>query len=232
MTRRVLLALLLLLLAPVGTVAQGNAGALLDRVAETAANLQDLSCLLVGRLIDADGTEIALEVELRTIPAEGVASAYLLQPDALADNIIVLDGDTVASYTFLTHQVTLFDADDPDALGGLVGSGEDGSLDVTFDLKKLFAGFEATLDGEADTPYGPASVVRLDNVEEGAVIAWVAATIPESTLLPYRLEFHGADDALLAELYFEDLQTDVGLDAAEVSYLPDDAEILDERAER
>jgi len=232
MTRRVLLAIVLLLLAPFGTVAQGDAGALLDRVAETAAKLQDLSCLLVGRLIDSDGTEIALEIELRTIPPEGVASAYLLQPDALADNIIVLDGDTVASYTFLTHQVTLFDADDPDALGGLIGSGEDGRLDITFDLQKLFAGFAATLDGESDTPYGPASVVRLDNVEEGAVIAWVAATIPESTLLPYRLEFHGADDALLAELYLEDLQTDVGLDAAEVSYLPDDAEILDERAER
>jgi outer membrane lipoprotein-sorting protein len=222
--------LLVLLAGVAGAQSDAEADALLDRVAQRAAELQDASFLLTGRLVDPDGTEIALEIDVQTIPAERVASAYVLQPDALADNIIVLDGDTVANYTFLTNQVTLFDADDPDALGGLVGGGEDGALDVTFDLGRLFAGYIASLQGRTDTPEGPAERVRLDNVEEGAVIAWVEATIPDATLLPYRLTLHGEDDGLLAELRFEDLRLDQGLAAADVTFLPEDAEILDERA--
>jgi outer membrane lipoprotein-sorting protein len=234
MTRRtvplLLLALLLLASGVAGAQSDPEADALLDAVAERAAALEDASFLLTGRLIDPDGTEIALEIDVQTIPSERVASAYVLQPDALADNIIVLNGDTVANYTFLTHQVTLFDADDPDALGGLIGGGEEGALDVTFDLNRLFAGYRASLQGRTDTPQGPAERVRLDNLEEGAVIAWVEATVPDATRLPYRLTFHGSDDAVLAELRFEDLRLDQGLSAEDVTFLPEDAEILDERA--
>jgi len=234
MTRRtvplLLLALLLLVAHVAGAQSAPEADALLDAVAERAATLEDASFLLTGRLIDPDGTEIPLEIDVQTIPAERVASAYVLQPDALADNIIVLNGDTVANYTFLTHQVTLFDADDPDALGGLIGGGEEGALDVTFDLNRLFAGYEARLLERTETPQGPADRIRLDNVEEGAVIAWVEATVPDVTLLPYRLAFHGSDDALLAEIRFEDLRLDQGLAAEDVTFLPEDAEILDERA--
>jgi hypothetical protein len=35
---------------------------------------------------------------------------YILQPDAIADNQIVVVGDEVRNYTFLTNQVSLFDA--------------------------------------------------------------------------------------------------------------------------
>ncbi len=227
MNRRALLAALLLVLSACA-FAQQDADALVDRVAETGEALDDVSFLLTGRLIDADGTEIPLELEVQAIPDQRVASAYVLQPDALADNILVLDGDTVANYTFLTNQVTLFDADDPDALGGLIGGGEE-ELEVTFDLERLFAGYEASIHGETETPQGPATIVRLDNVEENAQIASVLATIPEATLLPYRLELLGPEGDLLAELVFENLAVDTGLDAASVTYLPEDAEVIDER---
>lgn len=234
MIRRTVIVPLLLVIASVLGLASAqsdsDAEALLDAVADRTAALSDASFLLTGRLIDPDGTEIALEIDVQTLPAERVASAYVLQPDALADNIVVLDGDVVANYTFLTHQVTLFDATDPDALGGLLGGGEDGALDVTFDLNRLFGGYEARIIGRTDTPEGAAEVVRLTNVEEGAVIAWVEATVPDATLLPYRLAFHGDDGALLAELTFENLRTDVGLSADDVTFLPEDAEIIDERA--
>ncbi len=231
MIRPALFAALLLLASASVAFAQQDADALVDRVAETAEAITDVSFLLTGRLIDADGTEIPLELEVEAIPGARVAGAYVLQPDALADNILVLDGDTVANYTFLTNQVTLFDADDPDALGGLIGAGEEGELDVTFDLESLFAGYEASVEGETDTPHGPATIVRLDNVEANVQIAWVSVTIPESTLLPYRLELFGPEGDLLAELVFEDLAVDTGLQADSVTYLPEDAEIIDERAD-
>jgi outer membrane lipoprotein-sorting protein len=220
---------LLLALPLASTALAQDAQAILDEVAATAEELSDAAFLLTGRLIDPDGTEIALEIEVQVVPDARVASAYILQPDALADNIIVLDGDTVYNYTFLTHQITVYDADDPDALGGLIGAGEDGEIEATFDLEQLFSGYEARLVGEADTPEGPADVVRLDNLEEGATVAWAQATIPEATSLPYRLEMHGQDGGLLAELRFEQLRTDLGLSPEEVAYLPEDAEVIDER---
>lgn len=231
MMRRALLALALLTATTATVRAQDDADAqaVLDRVAASAESLQDATFLLTGRLIDADGTEIALELESQVVPGDRAVSVYVLQPDALADNIIVLDGGAVYNYTFLTHQVTIFDADDPDALGGLVGAGDDGEMNVTFDLEALFGGYRASSVGRTDTPHGPADVLRLDNLEEGARIAWVEATVPEATSLPYRLELHGPDDALLAELVFENLRTDVGLSAEEVTYLPEDAEVIDER---
>jgi outer membrane lipoprotein-sorting protein len=236
MTRRVrprawALFLLLFVLSSASTVLaqERSADEILDEVAATAEQLADAAFLLTGRLIDADGTEIALELEVQVLPDARVASAYILQPDALADNIIVLDGDAVYNYTFLTHQVTIYDADDPDALGGLIGAGDDGEIETTFDLERLFSGYGASLAGEADTPEGPATVVRLDNLEEGAVIASVDATIPDSTSLPYRLEMRDQDGELLAELRFEQLRTGLGLDPEEVAYLPEDAEIIDER---
>lgn len=230
MIRRVISLLIFpALLVLSSALAQSDADALLDRVAERTAAIDDAAFLLTGRLIDPDGTEIALEIDVQTVPAERAASAYILQPDALADNIIVLDGDTVANYTFLTNQVTLFDATDPDALGGLLGGSDDGAVDITFDLNRLFAGYTASIVGTTDTPDGPATVVRLDNVEEGAAIAWVTATIPEALDLPTRLSFHGSDDAVLADLAVEALRLDGGLTVDDVVFLPEDAEIIDER---
>lgn len=231
MSRRLLPLLCLLALASLTTsaFAQDDADALLSDVAATAEALEDAAFLLVGHLVDPDGTRIALEMELQVIPGERVASAYVVQPDALADNIIVLDGDTVYNYTFLTHQVTVFDADDPDALGGLLGGGE-GDVEFSFDLQKLFEGYQAEVIGSAETPVGPATVVRLTNLEENATIQRVDAAIAEATTLPYRLELFEADGELLAELVVQDLRTDVGLSPADVTFLPEDAEVIDERS--
>lgn len=229
MTRRLLPYLLALTTLPFWAAAQEDADALLSEVAATAESLEDATFLLVGHLVDPDGTRIALELELQVIPGERVASAYIVQPDALADNIIVLDDDVVYNYTFLTNQVTVFDADDPDALGGMFGGSEDGTVEFTFDLQQLFEGYEAEIIGEAETTVGPATVVRLTNVEEGATIAWVDATIAEATGLPHRLELYQEDGTMLAELVVQDLRTDMGLTPENVTFLPEDAEVIDER---
>lgn len=232
--RRLALPLLLAIAFPAVAFADEAADAVLDEVVESAEALEDASFLLTGHLVDPDGTRINLELEVQILPEERAAGAYVIQPDALADNIIVLDGDVVYNYTFLTHQVTLFDADDPDALGGLLGGVEEEreSMDVTFDLTELFEGYEARHAGRTDTPHGPADVIRLDNVEEAAEIVWVEAVVPESTRLVHRLRFYRSEgeDELLAELVAENLRTDVGLTHEEVTYIPEDAEVIDERS--
>lgn len=231
--RAAVAALVLLALVPSGTAQQDaalDADTVLETISQAADALQDVSFLLTGRLVDPDGTTIALEVEIRVIPDLPVASAYIIQPDALADNQIVLDGDAVYNYTFLTNQVTVFDASDPDALGGLLPTGEDGaSATISFDLGAIFEGYVASIDEVFDGPYGTTYRILFTNRDPEAMVLDVIALVPTSDWLPRQLQFLQSDGTLLAELNAEDMQIDTGLDPAEVRYLPEDAEVIDNR---
>jgi len=230
-------ALVVLLTLAFGATALAQNGDLdvdtvLDNIATAARELQDASFMLSGKLIDADGTEIALEIDMLIAPQERLASAYIIQPDALADNQILLDGEAVYSYTFLTHQVTIFDADDPDALGGMLPADEDGATaNVSFDLGQIFAGYDATITDISEGEDGPVYHLNFKNIDPAAQILDVDASVPASDWLPRRLVFLGAAGNVLAELNAENLKIDQGIDPAVIRELPADAEIIDNRAQ-
>ncbi len=205
----------------------------LENIKTAADALQDASFTITGRLVDADGTEIPLEVEIQLIPSQQLAGAYIVQPDALADNQIVLDGDVVKNYTFLTNQVTLFDANDPDALGGLLPAGEggQGSPQISFDIGAIFAGYDAAIADVASADNGNVFTLDFRNKDAAATIATVEALVPASDWLPRSLIFRKSDSSVLAELHADDMRIDQGLDPAEVGYLPQDAEIIDNRGQ-
>jgi len=205
---------------------------ILDNIANAARELQDASFLLTGKLVDVDGTEIALEIDMLVAPQESLASAYIVQPDALADNQIVLDGGAVYSYTFLTHQVTIFDADDPDALGGMLPTDEDGSTaNISFDLGKIFEGYQAEIAEVTQGETGPVYLLHFTNIDPSAQIPDVQATVPASDWLPRQLVFYGDSGAVLAELNAENLQIDQGIDPETIRALPEDAEVIDNRGQ-
>lgn len=202
----------------------------LDNITTAARALDDATFMLTGKLVNPDGTTFTLEIEIQVVPPAGVASAYIIQPDALADNQIVLDGDAVYNYTYLTNQVMIFDANDPDALGGLLPQGEDGaSANISFDLGTIFAGYVATITKVFEGPFGETYELHFANKDPEATILDVDAQVPSSDWLPRKLVFKQADGHVLAELNAEDLKIDTGLTAAEASYLPDDAEVIDNR---
>lgn len=217
------------------TMAQGAATSLdvdtvLDNIAQAANDLQDATFLLTGKLVDADGTEIALEVEFMIVPGHSVANAYIIQPDALADNQIVLDGPAVYSYTFLTHQITVFDSDDPDALGGLLPTSEDGATaQISFDLGQVFEGYTAEITDASEADGVTVYTISFANIDATAVILDVIATVPSSDWLPRSLVFLESDGRVLAELHAQDLVIDQGLDVDMVRELPADAEVIDNR---
>lgn len=216
-------------------LAQGAATSLdvdtvLDNIAQAANDLQDATFLLTGKLVDADGTEIALEVDFMIVPGESVANAYIIQPDALADNQIVLDGPAVYSYTFLTHQITIFDSNDPDALGGLLPTSEDGATaQISFDLGQVFEGYTAEITDVSEAGGVTTYTIRFANIDATAVILDVIATVPSSDWLPRSLVFLESDGRVLAELHAENLVIDQGLDVEMVRELPADAEVIDNR---
>lgn len=238
---RWLLALLLVGLAAAPALAQEDAAldldaeGVLERLQQRAEALQDASFLLTGRIVDPDGTEIPLEVEVAIIPEGRAASAYFLQPDALTDNQIVWDDEAVYNYVYLTNQVTVFDAGDPDALGGLLAQqaseADPSEFELSLDLAEVFDGYDVTLVETVETPVGPAYRLRFDNIDTEANIDHVVADVVAGAWYPYTVEFFQAAERPLATLVIEGFEADTGLDRADVTYLPDDAEVFDERGD-
>lgn len=223
---------LTLLLTPVALAQNLSADEVLANLEERSTTLQDASFLLTGTIYDTDGQEIALEVEAQFIPGEELAKAYFYQPDALADNFIVADGNVVYNYLFVTNQVTVLDASDPEALGGLIPEGSaEGTVNLTPNLGRFFSSdnWEPSVEGYEETPDGPVYQMRFANLDEAANLAHVDATILDNEWLPQTMTFVQRGGDPLAELQFSDYALDTGLDPAELREIPADAERIDER---
>jgi outer membrane lipoprotein-sorting protein len=212
-------------LAPTAFAQDRSVDDVLAALEASAAAITDLEFVLEGELIDEAGQTFRLEVEVLAIPAEPAIGLYIVQPDAIADNQIVVVGDEVRNYTFLTNQVSLFDTSDPDAFGGLIEPSADGSLPLSLDLAAVFAGWDAEIENDA----GGTVTVRFTNRDPEAAMQTVLATVTTDTWDPVQLVFLRAGDALFADLRFVDWRRDQGLTLDEVTYLPDDAEVLDRR---
>jgi outer membrane lipoprotein-sorting protein len=220
-----------LLVAATANAQQPDVSTLLDNIKSAANAIQDATFTVTGKLVDADGTVIPLDVDIQTIPPKHLASAYINQPDALADNQIVLDGNVVKNYTFLTNQITLFDANDPDALGGLLPASPagQGAPQISFDLGAIFAGYDASIKDVKQTGGTTTYVLDFTNKDPKANILNVEATVPSSDWLPRRLVFLQKGDRVIADLNVTNLKLDQGLDPKKVAYLPKDAEVIDNR---
>ncbi len=201
----------------------------LSALEASAAAVVDLAFVLEGQLIDADGQLYRLEVEVLALPDVPAASLYILQPDAIADNQVVVEGDEVRSYTYLTNQVSVFDIDDPDAFGGLIDVEAGGALPTSLDLAAVFEGWDASLVDEEDTEAGTVVTVRFDNRDADAQIAYVLVRVLAEGWDPLQLTFYRSGDELFADLHIRDLVRDQGLTLEDVTYLPEDAEVLDRR---
>ena len=227
--RSALLAVLLLAALLSGRSHANDIESVLANLQASAERLVDVSFVLEGVLIDEAGQVFRLEIEVLAIPAIPAVGTYILRPDAIADNMIVLDGDVVRSYTFITHQTTLFDLDDPDAFGGLITVDENGELPINLDLAAVFADWDARLEGPQATPRGPGLQLRFDNRNPEADFSHVLAVVVEGVWEPWQLQFFLRNGDLFADLTFRDFERDRGLTREEVVYLPEDAEILDRR---
>lgn len=223
-------ALLASLLSSAALAQDLSADEVLANLEERSTSLQDAYFLLTGTVYDADTQEYALEVDVQFIPSEELARADIYQPDALADNFIVADGDTVYNYLFVTNQVTILNADDPQALGDLLPEGQ-GAVNLTPDLGRFFQSdnWEPSVQGYEQSDAGPVYRLRFDNLDESANLDYVDAVVLESEWLPSSMTFVQADGSPLAELFFSDYELDTGLDPAALREIPADAEQIDER---
>jgi outer membrane lipoprotein-sorting protein len=207
-----------------------TADEVLAKLTAGAESLQDASLSVSGRITDPTGSELALELRAYLIPPLELVRLEFFQPGALADNFIVLDGEVVYNYLFVTNQVMIHMAGDPDALGALFPDANAvGPLALSFDLSRLFDGWQVSLSGYGPSPEGEVYLLRFSNSDPLAEISHVNAAVVAERWLPYRLEFVAGNGQVVAELFFTDVLRDQGLNPDDLRYLPPDAEIIDER---
>jgi outer membrane lipoprotein-sorting protein len=204
-----------------------SADDVLAKLEERSEGMQDVRFLVTGKLIDADSQEFNLEVEVQMIPLENIVRMDFFQPDAVADNFVVIDSDGLYSYNFLTNQVTIFDVGDPSALGGLFPASENGeAFQFTLNMAELFAGWNVGLEGYDQGIYN----LRFRNKEpEGVAMGYIDVSVDETLWLPTEMYFYSLEDRLLSELRLSNYELDQSLDPEDVRYIDDTAEIIDER---
>lgn len=222
--------LLLLLLFSAVYAQMLTADDILGELRTAADTLQDARFVVTGELNGLDATPTPLELNVSVVPGVKAAKAEFVQPPELADNFIVLNGEDVYNYVYLTNQVTVFSADDPEALGGLFPEGNaDQGFDFTFNPEQLFRGWRASVEGYRETAEGGVYDLRFTNEEPGASVSYADASIVENLWYPSSIIFYGVQDETLLALNIEDFERDQGLDPEDVTYIPDNAELIDER---
>ncbi len=76
------------------------------KVEATQKNLKDFSVHINGSASLEGGTQ-KIDLEVSSIPLSSLTRIVFNAPDALADNILILDKTTVSNYLYLTNQVTV-----------------------------------------------------------------------------------------------------------------------------
>jgi outer membrane lipoprotein-sorting protein len=224
--KRWLLALLSLIVLT-GYAQELTAEDVLVKLEERSETMQDASFLITGKLIDADAQEFNLEIQVQMIPDENLVRMDFFQPDAVADNFMIIDKDGLYSYNFLTNQVTIFNVGDSTALGGILPASENrGGYQFTLNMTELFAGWNVSLDGYTDGMY---NLHYTNKITEGVTIGYVDVAVDESLWLPTEMRFYSLEKQLLSELAITNYAIDQNLDPEEVRYIDDTAEVIDER---
>jgi outer membrane lipoprotein-sorting protein len=198
----------------------------LEKLKENSQNMQDASFLITGRLIDTDNQEFTLEIQVQTIPSENLVRLDFFQPDAVADNFIILDNDGVYNYNFLTNQLSIYNLGDAAAFGGIFPEGANGTYEFTLNVTELFSGWDIELVGFENGLYH----LKFNNTETINIrLKHVDVYVDQDLGLPTAMAFYNADDILTADIQINDYVINQGIDTDEVRYFDETAEILDER---
>lgn len=228
LVRRAAAGLLLVGLMPSAALAQPESAEVLQALQDTLYTTADVSFLATGQLRAADGTTYPLEIEVEALPQEQLLRLFILQPDALADNFIIVTPDDLYNYNYLTNQIVVYDSADPQAYGPLAGDA-DMSFELTLDLGELFQGWDAQVTGEADTPGGPAWQLELTNVDANANIASATILVLQDSSFPQQLSVVTSAGEPMLSIETSMVEFNTGLSSDDLMWYPPDAELIDER---
>ena len=211
--------LLALLLTPSLAQAQ-SADDILSKVAAAQQNVKDISFKVSGTAtLDSGNQKVDLNVQ--TIPSSSLARVVFNAPDALADNIVVVDNKEIRNYLYLTNQVTVTSVNQ--------AAGQDlGGLDLS-QLSNLVPALKSRYDlkllgstGSAGNRLYQLAANPKTGVQGGSTRIWIT----ENGWRPTRFQSLSDAGKVVADLAVSNYKVNTGLMAARLRQLPKDAEMI------
>lgn len=211
--------LILISLLLSGAASAQTAADIVARVDAAQKNVKDVSFKVAGTA-NFEGGSQKLDLDVQAIPAQSLARVNFNAPDALADNVIVVDRKTVYNYLFLTNQITVQNT-----------QGAAQSAGFNFDVQS-FTNASSVLSSRYN-------VKLLDtSTENGAKVYQLEATpksggternrvwITEQGWRPTRVQLLNSQGRVVTDLAISNYKTNSGLSAAKLKALPKDAEVI------
>ncbi|AWN23442.1 outer membrane lipoprotein-sorting protein [Deinococcus irradiatisoli] len=198
-----------------------SAGDILNNVAAAQKNVKDISFRISGTADQGGGSQ-KLDLNVQTIPAASLARVVFNAPDALADNVVVVDNKEVRNYLYLTNQVTVT------SLNKAVGGQDLGGLDLS-QLSNLVGALKSRYDIKllGSTGAAPNRVYQLEASPKTGVQGGKSRIyVSENGWRPTRFQALDAGGKTVADLSISDYKVNAGLTAARLKQLPKDAEVI------
>ncbi len=198
-----------------------SAGDILSNIAAAQKNAKDISFRISGSADQGAGSQ-KLDLNVQTIPAVSLARVVFNAPDALADNVVVVDSQEVRNYLYLTNQVTVT------SLSKMMGGQDLGGLDLS-QLSNLVGALKSRYDIKllGSSGAAPNRIYQLEASPKTGVQGGKSRIyISENGWRPTRFQALDAGGKTVADLNVSDYKVNAGLTAARLKQLPKDAEII------
>lgn len=200
-----------------GSAFAQTADSIIAKVGAAQKNLKDLSFKVSGTA-NLDSGPQKIDLDVQAIPAQNLARVSFNAPDALADNVVVADKNTISSYLFLTNQVIVQDA--KNAAGG-VGVDFSQLSDATALLNK---NYDTKLLSSSKS--GAATIYVLQATPKDGGTDQSRVYISDQGWRPVRVQGLNGAGKVVSDLNITDYKTNLGLSAAKLRALPMDAEVV------
>ena len=190
------------------------------KVEAAQKNLKDFSVRINGSATLEGGNQ-KIDLLVSSIPLSSLTRIVFNAPDALADNILILDKKTVSNYLYLTNQVTVAPA---------AKSKVDG---FTFDFTRLT---DATISLsrtdfklkllETQTVAGGKAYLLEAIPREDLGVSKTRILVGENGWRVLKLQALDPQGKVVTELNFSNWKFNAGLKSADLKKLPRDAQVI------
>lgn len=182
--------------------------------------LKDLSMRVIGSASFEDNSQ-KIDFQVQTIPAKSLTRIQFNAPDTLADNILIIDKNTLYNYLYLTNQVTVGKIDKNQVSGLNFDFAK--FTDVGTSLNKV--DFNLKLLKTVQLKEGKAFVIEAipkDDLGFNRSQIWIL----DRAWRPIKMQAFDKAGKVQAEFNFSAWKTNSGLLEKKLKALPKDAQVI------
>lgn len=215
--KKVLLTVLLMGSAALAQTAED----IISKVQANQKTIKDVTIRVVGKA-ELDAGAQSIDLDILAMPASNLTRISFNAPDALADNVVVIDKNTVYNYLFLTNQVTVQSS----KKARMEGFNFDFTRFADFSTELSKDKFNLKLISTDTVKEGKVYVIEATPKEQDLGFTKTRVTILENGWRPLKMQALDSKGKLLADLNFTTWKTNTGLKASTLKSLPKDAQVI------